>query len=120
MHARGHPGLAFNALPRGCLHPGISWTDETSGLNVQNFSYREWKTAPNRNFPYSGAISTFGYSSSSSSSILMRRDFRNFKSWSLILSSELVLRVETREVLSVECSPCLLTPMVASSTRKMS
>ena len=28
--------------------------------------------------------------------------------------------VETREVLSVVCSPCLLTPMVASRTRKMS
>src|SRR5258708_23049673 len=120
MHARGHPGLAFNALPRGCLHHRIRRTHKTSGLNVQNFCYREWKTGPNRNFPCWGTVSTFGYSASSSFSILMRRDFRNFKSWSLILSSELVLRVETREVLSVECSPCLLTPMVASSTRKMS
>src|ERR1700733_12209874 len=55
-----------------------------------------------------------------SSSILMRRDFRNFRSWSLILNSGLVERVVTREVLSEVFSPCLLTPMVASSTKKMS
>src|SRR5580693_6836870 len=55
-----------------------------------------------------------------SSSILMRRDLRNFKSWSLILNSGLVERVVTRDVLSEDFSPCLLTPMVASRTRKMS
>src|ERR1700734_1684438 len=55
-----------------------------------------------------------------SSSILMRRDLRNLRSWSLILNSGLVERVVTREVLSEDFSPCLLTPMVASRTRKMS
>src|SRR6202050_793038 len=55
-----------------------------------------------------------------SSSILMRSDFRNFRSWSLILNSGLVERVVTRDVLSEDFSPCLLTPMVASRTRKMS
>src|SRR6185503_5649172 len=53
-------------------------------------------------------------------SILMRSDFRNLRSWSLILNSGLVVRVVTREVLSSDFSPGLLTPMVASSTRKMS
>jgi PEGA domain len=55
-----------------------------------------------------------------SSSILIRRDFRNFISWSLTLSSGLLLRVVTIEVLSGDFSPGLLTPIVASSTRKMS
>src|SRR4029077_18643293 len=55
-----------------------------------------------------------------SSSILMRSDFRNLRSWSLILNSGLVDRVVTREVLSEDFSPCLLTPMVASRTRNMS
>src|SRR5271169_7008849 len=55
-----------------------------------------------------------------SSSILMRSDFRNLRSWSLILNSGLVDRVVTSEVLSDDFSPCLLTPMVASRTRKMS
>src|SRR5712692_9105036 len=50
----------------------------------------------------------------------MRRDFRNFRSWSLILNSGLLVRVVTMEVLSLDFSPGLLTPIVASSTRKMS
>src|SRR3984893_3118526 len=50
----------------------------------------------------------------------MRSDFRNLRSWSLILNSGLVERVVTREVLSEDFSPCLLTPMVASRTRNMS
>src|ERR1700726_3271091 len=50
----------------------------------------------------------------------MRRDFRNLRSWSLILNSGFVDRVVTSEVLSDDFSPCLLTPMVASSTRKIS
>ena len=44
----------------------------------------------------------------------MRRDLRNFRSWSLTLNSGLVESVVTSEVLSEDFSPCLLTPMVAS------
>src|SRR5271157_2741460 len=55
-----------------------------------------------------------------SSSILMRSDFRNLRSWSLTLNSGFVDNVVTSEVLSVGFSPCLLTPIVASRTRKMS
>src|SRR5712692_4073160 len=50
----------------------------------------------------------------------MRSDFRNLRSWSLILNSGLLVSVVTREVLSPDFSPGLLTPIVASSTRKMS
>src|SRR5205807_8848772 len=42
------------------------------------------------------------------------------RSCSLILNSGLLLSVVTSEVLSPGFSPCLLTPIVASSTRKMS
>src|SRR5271157_2300793 len=55
-----------------------------------------------------------------SSSILMRSDLKNLRSWSLTLNSGFVDNVVTSEVLSVGFSPCLLTPIVASRTRKMS
>src|SRR5579885_1238912 len=55
-----------------------------------------------------------------SSSLLMRSALRNLTSESLTLKVGLVVRVVTSEFLSAAFSPCLLTPMVASSTRKMS
>src|SRR5580704_14023936 len=50
-----------------------------------------------------------------SSSTLMRSDLRNLRSWSLILNSVVI-----RAGFSLDFSPGLLTPIVASSTRKIS